>query len=95
MKDYRDIIIRPVVTEKSMDLLADNKYTFIVDKGANKTEVKNAIEHIFKVKVESVHTLNTKGKPKRMGRFVGKTPARKKAIVTLKSGDKIRIFDGM
>jgi ribosomal protein L23 len=56
MKDYRDIIIRPVVTEKSMDLLADNKYTFIVDKRANKTEVKNAIEHIFKVKVESVHT---------------------------------------
>ena len=58
MRDYRDIIIRPVVTEKSMDLLADNKYTFIVDKSANKTEVKNAIEHIFKVTVESVHTLN-------------------------------------
>lgn len=71
MKDYRDIIIRPVVTEKSMNLLADNKYTFIVDKRANKTEVKNAIENIFNVKVESVRTMNIKGKPKRMGRFVG------------------------
>lgn len=95
MKDYRDIIIRPVVTEKSMDLLADNKYTFIVDKRANKTEVKNAIENIFNVKVESVRTMNMKGKPKRMGRFVGRTPARKKAVVTLKSGHKIRIFEGM
>ena len=95
MKDYRDIIIRPVITEKSMDLLADNKYTFIVDKKANKTEVKNAIENIFNVKVESVRTMNMKGKPKRMGRFVGRTPARKKAIVPLKSGHKIRIFEGM
>lgn len=95
MRDYRDIIIRPVVTEKSMNLLADNKYTFIVDKRANKTEVKNAIESIFDVKVESVRTMNVKGKPKRMGRFEGRTPARKKAIVTLKSGQKIRIFEGM
>lgn len=95
MKDYRDIIIRPVVTEKSMNLLADNKYTFIVDKRANKTEVKNAIENIFNVKVESVRTMNIKGKPKRMGRLVGRTPARKKAIVTLKPGHKIRIFEGM
>lgn len=95
MRDYRDIIIRPVVTEKSMNLLADNKYTFIVDKRANKTEVKNAIENIFNVKVESVRTMNVKGKPKRMGRFEGRTPARKKAIVTLKSGQKIRIFEGM
>lgn len=94
-RDYRDIIIRPVVTEKSMDLLADNKYTFIVEKRANKTEVKNAIENIFNVKVESVRTMNVKGKPKRMGRFEGRTPARKKAIVTLKSGQKIRIFEGM
>lgn len=94
-RDYRDIIIRPVVTEKSMDLLADNKYTFIVEKRANKTEVKNAIENIFNVKVESVHTMNVKGKPKRMGKFEGRTPARKKAIVTLKSGQKIRIFEGM
>jgi len=95
MKDYRDIIIKPVVTEKSMDLLADNKYTFIVDKNANKTEIKNAIEHIFKVEVAKVYTMNIKGKPKRMGRFVGKRPDRKKAVVALKAGQKIRLFEGM
>ena len=95
MRDYRDIIIKPVVTEKSMDLLADNKYTFIVDKKANKTEIKGAIEHIFKVEVEKVYTINIKGKPKRMGRFEGKRPDRKKAIVALKAGQKIRLFEGM
>lgn len=95
MKDYRDIIIKPVVTEKSMNLLAENKYTFIVDKKANKTEIKNAIENIFKVKVEKVTTVMSRGKVKRMGRFEGKTPDRKKAIVTLKPGHKIRLFEGM
>lgn len=95
MKDPRDIIIRPVVTEKSMDLLADNKYTFIVDRKANKTEIKNAIEKIFDVRVDKVRTMNVKGKTKRMGRFEGKTPTRKKAIVTLKPGHKIRLFEGM
>jgi len=95
MRDYRDIIIKPVVTEKSMNLLADNKYTFIVDRKANKTEIKNAIENIFHVKVDSVNTMNVKGKPKRMGRFEGITPTRKKAIVTLKPGQKIRLFEGM
>lgn len=95
MKDYRDIIIKPVVTEKSMNLLADNKYTFVVDRRANKTEIKNAIENIFSVKVENVRTMNVNGKPKRMGRFEGRTPNRKKAIVTLKPGQKIRLFEGM
>ncbi len=95
MRDYRDIIIKPVVTEKSMNLLADNKYTFIVDKRANKTEIKNAIENIFAVRVESVNTMNIKGKPKRMGRFEGKKPDRKKAIICLKPGHKIRLFEGM
>lgn len=95
MKDYRDIIIKPVVTEKSMDMLADNKYTFIVDKKANKTEIKSAIEHIFKVEVDKVYTMNMVGKPKRMGRFEGKRPDRKKAIVALKAGQKIRLFEGM
>ena len=95
MKDYRDIIIRPVVTEKSMTLLEENKYTFIVDKRSNKTEIKNAIEKIFKVNVEKVATMIVKGKPKRMGRFEGKRPDRKKAIVKLKAGDRIRIFEGM
>jgi large subunit ribosomal protein L23 len=95
MKDFRDVVIKPVVTEKSMDLLADNKYTFIVDKKANKTEIKNAIEHIFEVKVDRVNTLNLKSKPKRLGRFEGRTPSRKKAIVTLKPGHKIRLFEGL
>lgn len=95
MKDYRDIIIKPVITEKSMDLLADNKYTFIVDRKANKTEIKNAIENIFRVKVANVATMTTEGKLKRVGKFAGKTPKRKKAIVTLKPGHKIRIFEGM
>ncbi|ABI69622.1 50S ribosomal protein L23 [Syntrophomonas wolfei] len=95
MRDYRDIIIKPVVTEKSMNLLADNKYTFIVDKRANKTEIKNAIENIFEVRVASVNTMNIKGKPKRMGRFEGKKPDRKKAVISLKPGHKIRLFEGM
>ncbi|MDO4539891.1 MAG: 50S ribosomal protein L23 [Syntrophomonadaceae bacterium] len=95
MRYYHDIIIKPVVTEKSMDLLADNKYTFIVDKKANKTEIKNAIEKIFKVDVIKVYTMNVKGKPKRMGRFEGKTSDRKKAIVMIRPGQKIKIFDGM
>ena len=95
MREYRDIIIRPVVTEKSMNMLADNKYTMIVDKKANKTEIKNAVESIFKVKVEKVHTMNLKGKPKRMGRFEGRTSSRKKAVVTIKPGHKIKLFEGM
>ncbi len=95
MRDYRDIIIKPVITEKTMNLLVENKYTFIVDKRANKTEIKNAIESIFNVKVDKVYTMNVKGKPKRMGRSVGRTPNRKKAIVALKPGQKIPLFEGI
>lgn len=95
MKDYRDIIIKPIITEKSMGLLADNKYTFIVDKRANKTEIKNAIETIFNVRVEKVFTMIIKGKPKRMGRHVGRTSDRKKAVIVLKAGQKIKLFEGM
>ena len=95
MRDYRDIIIKPVVTEKSMNLLADDKYTFIVDKRANKTEIKNAIESIFKVKVDRVTTMNMQGKMKRMGRFEGRRPSRKKAVVSLKPGHRITLFEGM
>ncbi|MDD2585987.1 MAG: 50S ribosomal protein L23 [Syntrophomonadaceae bacterium] len=95
MRDFRDIIIRPVVTEKSMNMLADNKYTFMVDKKANKTEIKNAVENIFSVKVDKVATINVTGKLKRVGKFEGRKPDRKKAIVTLKSGEKIRLFEGM
>jgi len=95
MKDIHDIIIKPVVSEKSMNLQAENKYTFIVDKNANKTEIKNAIEKIFGVKVEKVNTMIVKGKPKRMGRFMGKTSDRKKAIVALKAGQTIKLFDNV
>ena len=95
MRDFRDIIIRPVVTEKAMNMLADNKYTFMVDKKANKTEIKNAVENIFSVKVDKVATINVTGKLKRVGKFEGRKPDRKKAIVTLKSGEKIRLFEGM
>jgi large subunit ribosomal protein L23 len=95
MRDYHDIIIKPVVTEKSMNLLADNKYTFVVDKRSNKTEIKNAIEAIFKVKVDKVSTMIIKGKPKRMGKFEGRTSDRKKAIISLQPGNKIKLFEGM
>jgi len=95
MRNYHDIIIKPVVTEKSMNLLADNKYTFVVDKQANKTEIKNAIETIFKVKVDKVSTMIVKGKPKRMGKYQGRTSDRKKAVVSLQAGHKIKLFEGM
>ena len=94
-KEARDIIIKPVVTEKTMNLLADNKYTFLVDKRANKVEIKKAVEEIFKVKVDSVTTMNTQGKLKRMGRFEGRRPSRKKAVVSLKPGHRITLFEGM
>ncbi|GAV24647.1 50S ribosomal protein L23 [Carboxydothermus islandicus] len=95
MKNPRDIIIRPLITEKSMDLAQENKYTFVVDKNANKIEIKNAIEELFKVKVEKVNTIRVKGKMKRVGRFVGRTPEYKKAIVKLRAGDKIELFEGV
>jgi len=95
MKDPRDILRKPVVTEKSTSLLQDNKYTFVVDPRANKVEIKQAVESIFKVKVEKVNTMRVKGKFKRVRNILGKTPDSKKAIVTLKQGDKIEIFEGM
>lgn len=95
MKDPRDILKKPVVTEKSTSLLQDNKYTFVVDPRANKTEIKQAVEKTFKVKVEKVNTMNVRGKIKRVRRIPGRTPDTKKAIVTLKKGDKIEIFEGM
>lgn len=95
MKNPRDIIVKPVISEKSTGLLEDNKYTFWVSTDANKVEVKQAVENLFKVKVEKVNTMNVKGKRKRVRQFVGKTPDRKKAIVTLREGDKIEIFEGV
>lgn len=94
MDVYR-ILKKPLVTEKSTSLLQDNKYTFEVDLKANKTEIKQAVESLFKVKVEKVNTMHVKGKLKRVRRIPGRTPNWKKAIVTLKQGDKIEVFEGM
>lgn len=88
MKEPRDIIKRPVITEQSADLMADKKYTFEVSPKANKTEIKYAVEHIFGVKVQKVNTLNVKGKFKRMGRYGGYRSDRKKAIVELTADSK-------
>ncbi len=90
-KDPRDILIAPVVSEKSYGLLDEGKYTFIVDPRANKTEIKIAIEQIFDVKVDKVHTLNRQGKTRRTRFGIGKRKDTKRAIVTLKSGS-IDIF---
>lgn len=84
-----DIIKAPVITEKSAHLADNNVYTFKVDKRANKTQIKQIIEAKFGVKVESVNTLNTKSKAKRVGRYTGKTKTYKKAIVKLAEGNKI------
>lgn len=93
--EARDIIIRPVVTEKSIGLMENNKYVFKVALSANKIEIKKAVEEIFKVKVVDVNTVRVKGKEKRMGRSVGRTSDYKKAIVQLAEGDSIEIFEGM
>ena len=91
-----DIILKPVLTEKGYDGIADKKYTFIVKKSANKIEIRNAVEKLFGVKVAEVNTLNCKGKLKRMCRNEGYTPDRKKAIVTLKEDSKpIEFFNSL
>jgi large subunit ribosomal protein L23 len=97
MKSAYDIIIKPVLTEKSYQDMADKKFTFQVDVHANKTEIKQALETIFEgVKVDSVNTMRTIGKIKRQGRTQGRTPEVKKAIVTLKKDSKpIPFFEGM
>ena len=85
-KDPRDVIIAPVVSEKSYGLIDEGKYTFLVDPRANKTEIKIAVERVFKVKVDSVHTMNRQGKARRTRVGLGKRKDTKRAIVTLKSG---------
>lgn len=93
MSNARDIIIRPIITEKSMKIMdAGNKITFEVAKGSNKTEIRQAIEEIFSVKVEKVNVLNCRPKTKRVGRYVGKTNAVRKAVVTLAQGEEIKLF---
>jgi len=96
MRDAHDIIIRPIISEHSMDQLADRKYTFAVALDANKIEIKKAVEEVFGVKVESVNTMRVLGKIKRMGVHTGKRPDWKKAIVKLTEDSKtIEFFEGM
>ena len=91
-----DIILKPLLTEKGYDGIADKKYTFIVAKSANKTQIKLAVEKLFNVRVDSVNTVNCKGKLKRMGRNEGYTPAYKKAIVQLTADSKaIEFFNSL
>ncbi|MDR9449716.1 MAG: 50S ribosomal protein L23 [Acidimicrobiia bacterium] len=93
MRDPRDVIRAPVVSEKSYDLIEDlNTYTFEVDRRASKTEIRQAVQHIFDVEVLKVNTMNRKGKQKRTGWVVGKRGDIKRALVTLAPGDKIDIF---
>lgn len=91
-KSPYDIVLRPVITETSTDAMALNKYTFEVARDANKVEIRHAVEEIFKVRVVKVNTLWRRGKTRRRGTAVGRTPDRKKAIVTLAPGDTIEVF---
>jgi large subunit ribosomal protein L23 len=93
VKNPRDVILRPVVSEKSYALLDGNTYTFIVHPDANKTEIKEAIQAIFSVRVTSVNTLHRKGKRKRTRQIAGFRKATKRALVTLHPDDKIEIFE--
>jgi large subunit ribosomal protein L23 len=92
IRDHRDILLAPVVSEKSYSLLDENKYTFLVAPGANKTEIKIAVEAVFKVHVTGVNTLNRPGKKRRTRSGFGKRPDTKRAIVTVADGERIDIF---
>ena len=91
MRHYSDVIIAPVITEKSMANRQANVYTFKVAKDATKNEIKNAVEEAFKVSVKNVNTLNTKSKRRRVGKYAGRTKTYKKAIVSLAEGSSIEI----
>lgn len=106
MKTPQDIILKPVITEQSTDILPEGKYTFKVAKDANKLEIADAVEKLFNVEVTKVNTLNVRGRYKRVGRYAGKTAAWKKAVVTInqepdadtqgkKRNGSIEFFDGM
>ena len=96
MRELHQIIKRPLITEKSTRLKeAENQIAFVVDSQANKVQIRQAVEKLFKVKVEAVRTMNLAGKRKRMGRFWGWKPDWKKAIVTLKEGERIEFFEGV
>jgi len=96
MKNSYDVLIGPMLTEKGTLMKeTDNKVLFRVARGANKIEIKKAVEEIFKVKVDCVRTINCKGKKKKMGKFEGKRPDWKKAIVALKEGEKLDFVEGV
>ena len=92
--EARDILVRPLITERTTQLMAEGKYVFAVAKAANKIEIAKAVSEIFKVKVAKVNTVNVIGKTKRMGRTQGKRPDYKKAIVKLAPGETIEFFEG-
>jgi large subunit ribosomal protein L23 len=92
IRDHRDILLAPVVSEKSYTLLDENKYTFLVSPDANKTEIKIAVEAVFKVHVTGVNTLNRQGKKRRTRTGTGKRPDTKRAIVSVADGERIDIF---
>lgn len=91
----REIIKRPMITETSMDGTALGKYTFAVDPRANKTQIKQAVEQLFKVRVVGVNTMNVRGKMHRVRGHLGKRPDWKKAVVTLQEGERIELFEGL
>lgn len=96
MSDARQVIIMPLVSEKNSNLrVGQNKYVFRVDLKANKLQIKNAVEELFKVRVDEVNTMRMYGKPKRLGRFEGRRPDWKKAVVRLKKGEIIELFDNV
>jgi large subunit ribosomal protein L23 len=96
MRNVHEVIVRPVITEKSTDQLDRlHAYTFVVDRDANKVEIRHAVETLFKVHVKDVRTMRYRGKERRVGRHVGRRAAWKKAVVTLREGDTIEIFEGV
>jgi large subunit ribosomal protein L23 len=93
MKDPHDVILYPIISEKSYTAIDMRHYTFMVDPRSNKSEIKDAVESVFDVRVTSVNTMRTKGKPRRRGLTIGRTATGKKAIVTLAEGDRIEFFE--
>ena len=89
-----EVLIRPVISEKSYEQITQNQYTFRVHKDAHKTQVRQAVEQLFDVRVERVNIVKVQPKPKRRGRFIGTKPGWKKAVVQLRQGDSIEIFEG-
>lgn len=96
MRNMYDVIVRPIVTEKSTDLLdRSGKYSFVVARDANKVEIADAIQKLFNVSVRDVRTMQYRGKERRVGRTIGRRASWKKAVVTLRAGDTIEIFEGV